>query len=499
MKHRKIIIDATVYTFAIYLIQPITIISSLFVRHALGPYLTGVVSTLSLFVYYASFSHLGVLSAAERDLPYYRGSGDMIRYNRIVSCSFTMTFWSGVLFALGMIVWATISRSSLSKSLFLGALIYALNIIIVLWAAYYITLLRTSKQFVYLSKVQVIIGLVASFGNAISAFLFGFEGLLVSTIFTGLLQAFLLTRFFGSIPSFKLDWLELKRLLLAGIPLLILGLAMTGIKTIDNIMTLRFLGTEALGIYSIALMANNTIFSITNSLSVVLYPRMQEAYGKDSTIKSLISYVIRPSIIMGVLLPLLISVLFFLVPPVIYWLLPRFASGIPSFKLIAILSYFLAMFPMSVNFLVSMNKQLKVVAFLMAAIAITYVLAKTFIDAGWGLEGIAMAIGGGYIFCFISINAHALSYWAKWKEIIRFLWDLSVPLLYSAILFVLLDRYVLQGNKNLIYAFFLGLLKVSIFCLFYVPLFFAMERKTRLISDFIKPLIIRTLHLRLTS
>lgn len=498
MKHKRLFVDATVYTLAGYLVQPLTIVSSLLVKGSIGPYLTGVMGTLNLFLYYASFSHLGVLNAAERDLPFCLGSGDADRFDRIRYSTFTTTLVSALVFASGMAGWALLSRSALDEPLFIGTLVYVVYVVGWSWSAYYITLLRTYQEFVFLSKVQVVVGTVASIGNIVAVILFGFWGLLGMTVAVNLFQVALVTRRVGYISRLQIDWPEFRRLLFVGVPLLIFGLAMTGIKTVDNILVLQLLGTEALGLYSIALLANTAIFSVTNSLSGVLYPRMQKAYGSDPTVRSLSVYVIRPSMIMGILLPFVISALFLGTPAVVYWLLPRFASGILPFKVIAVSTYFFAMFPMSANFLIALNKQLKVVALLFVAIGLVAALGLLFVRLGWGLMGIALAVAGGYVFCFVSINAYALYHWASWREIASFLRDLTIPIAYAAILLIMLDQYSVSVGSGVLPVFGVILAKLIVFSVAYLPLLLWLERKTHLISDIAQPAVEHLLRLAST-
>lgn len=102
MKHKRIFIDATAYTFSGYIVLPLSLISSLFVKKTIGPYLVGVMGTLNLLLFYASFCHLGVLNTAERDLLYCLGRGDTRRFDSISRTTFSLNITSGFLFACGM-------------------------------------------------------------------------------------------------------------------------------------------------------------------------------------------------------------------------------------------------------------------------------------------------------------------------------------------------------------------------------------------------------------
>lgn len=498
MKHKGLVIDAFAYTFAGYLVQPLAIISSLWTKGLIGPYLVGVLATLTLVTSYSGFSNLGMLSAAERDLPVLKGAGNGEGFNRMRDTIFTLTVISGVVFAVLMLAGTLIYRSAIDPALFEGLVVYALLVVLQQWGFYYITLLRTHQEFIFLSKVQVLLAALLSFGNVLAALLFGFRGLLILTVLVAVVQIALLSRHQNQLPALGLEWREVKHLFSVGVPLLAFGLVMTGMRTIDNVMVLRLLGTEALGLYSIALMANGILFALTNSLSGVLYPRMQAAYGRSKTLESLSEYVIRPTLIMGVILPVLMALIFFGVPSAVQAFLPRFIPGLPAFRVIVAVTYFFAMFQMSSAFLIALNKQFRVMLLLGVALVVTTLLSVVFTQLSWGLVGIASAVGVGYILCFVSVNTYAVRHWAGWRQVARFLWDAALPFLYSAVLLIMLEVLLPSERSNLVLAAGLTALKFVLFCLGYIPLLLILERRTGLLADFGYPLL-RSLHGRLVA
>lgn len=469
--------------------MPFSIIESLFVKASLGPYLVGVCATLALFLYYSSISNMGVLSAAALELPYSKGSGEVERLERIRQSAFVFAMGGAFVFILGMMAWAIMSRSKLDEPLFLGLCIYAIYVPVQQWLDYYITLLRTNKEFVFLGKNQAFFGILASINNVVGVMLFGFIGLLTATVVTQLAQATWLARRVGYLPSLQVHWHETRRLVSIGVPLMIYGFAFTAIKTVDNILVVNLLGTNALGLYSLALMGNTLVFSAANAMGGVLTPRRQEAYGRQHTADTLGKYVVRPTLIIGELLPVGIGVFFLSVPTIVHWLLPRFVAGLPAFKLILMGTYFLAGMSISASALASLNKQFKTALIIVAALVLTAVLALVFVRLEWGLEGIALATVLGYAMCFVSIHTYALRHWMGWRQISIFLGNLTLPFVYSALVLYLLDQYRAAWLDGLFMSLGLATLKILLFLVTYFLLIVLMERKTHLIADFIRPMI----------
>lgn len=353
---------------------------------------------------------------------------------------------------------------------------------------FYITLLRANHEFVFLSKCQFAIGLLTSIGNIFAVWLFGFKGFLAVAIIMVLLQVIVLFRHVNYRPSFRISGVETKMLLMSGFPMLILGLSAQGMKTVDNFLVLRLLDIEQLGLYTIALMANTIVFSVTNSISNVLYPSMQEAYGKSGTSDSLRAYVIRPSLIMGGLLPVLIGMLYFLVPMVVHWLIPKFEPGIFAFKIIALSTYFFAMVNMSTGYLISRGKQKNLILINVAMLLLIVGLAATFNIFGWGLKGISLATGIGYFVYFIVVSTYVLRHWADWNQTIIFLKDTSLPFFFSLVLILAIEKFGNFLSVGDTQSFLGSMSQLSMFVVFYIPCILFLEKKTRMLSDFVVPL-----------
>lgn len=488
MKHVLLIKNAAYYTLTSYLVMPVSIVSTILIRQWMDPYIFGVIATLNLFVLYSVFSNLGTLGAAEVKLPYYRGKGDMLEFEKIRSTTFAFTLLSGCMFSIGVAAWVILERTRIDEYLFMGMLVYCVYFVVNQVVCYYITLLRADSEFIFLSKLQLYSGLLTSGGNIFAVWTWGFKGFLAVAIINIFFQGGLLIRHVKYRPLFSLNLEEAKILLIGGLPMLILGLSAQGMKTIDNFLVLEFLGTEQLGFYTIALVANMIIFSVTNSIGNVLYPSMQAAYGRSGSSDSLRLYVIRPTLIVGLFLPIMISSLYFFVPMVVHWIIPKFDPGMFAFKIIVLSTYFFSIVNMSTGYLISINKQKILVIFSVFTLVLIAALAKMSVTFGWGLEGIALATGIGYFVYFSAISIFVLRHWATWKQTMVFLFDTSFPFFYGLGLILVIERFLsalaIANQSN----FPLATFQLMLFLICYSPCFLILERKTRLICDFVSPL-----------
>jgi O-antigen/teichoic acid export membrane protein len=274
-----------------------------------------------------------------------------------------------------------------------------------------------------------------------------------------------------------------------GLPMLTMGLATQGIKTVDNILVLKLLNFNQLGYYTIALTASTIIYSITVSLSSVIYPSMQEAHGRSSNPEVLRGYIIRPTITMGILIPIFIAIMYFLVPTLVQRIIPQFIPGVVPFKIIVVFSYFFAMINMVASYLVVLNKQKMIITIYLCTILLIILISCLLTWAGWGLIGISLATGFGYLVCYAAMTIYVVRHWSAWDQTLVFLRDTMVPFLYEIPILIVIDHFHQPGSRGIIGMLVLDGAKILIFCLLFTPLVFLLEKKSNLMAGIIRPLL----------
>ena len=108
------------------------------------------------------------------------------------------------------------------------------------------------------------------------------------------------------------DKTSLQRLLGTGFPIYIVGLVFFLLTSVDRVVVLGFLGTEQLGIYTLASISMAVLMMVPSLVSNVMYPKLAEHYGATSDISALVPMVKRV-IRLNLLLVLPIAAVFLLV------------------------------------------------------------------------------------------------------------------------------------------------------------------------------------------
>ena len=73
----------------------------------------------------------------------------------------------------------------------------------------------------------------------------------------------------------------MKAMIIGGLPLLLNSLIWTLVQSVDKFVIIGFLGTEALGVYSVPLMGFTTMVLIPQTISQVFYIKISHLYGAN--------------------------------------------------------------------------------------------------------------------------------------------------------------------------------------------------------------------------
>ena len=100
-------------------------LTTFWVLRTLGPDLAGIWTALDLLPGYATYAHLGVLNAAERELPYLLGAGRPRDFDALKDTLRWMTHALGALLSTIVVLGALAYRSRLRHETVVGLLIFA--------------------------------------------------------------------------------------------------------------------------------------------------------------------------------------------------------------------------------------------------------------------------------------------------------------------------------------------------------------------------------------
>ncbi len=418
-KHKEILRQSGLYSFGTQIAQLITLIAAICSRRFLGPAQTGIWATLQILVDYSKYSTLGTMDAVSREIPYRIGKGEIETADKIKNLAATFVFAGSFLMAGALLAFAFITKGRFRPEITYGLMWISGLIILQRLNNLLIALLRCYKRFEIEARLMIVSALV----NAVLVAGFSYYFKIYGFIWAMMLSFVFNIVFVRAQYPFRFKWnfdpVMLKPLVTFGLPLMVLGLGMTLFRSLDKIMIAKFLGFEALGWYSIALMAVSYISNFPISVGIVLLPHFQEKYGLTNNPRDLESYLMKSSRAMALSMPLMLAAVWQIAPYGIEIFLKKFISGIPSMKILTLGMFFMALSQIYYDALVNIKKHLLLFPVLVFSGLSTFLLDFAVIRAGGGIQGVATATTAGLFIYFCLVYALAVFYFSHWKTGLR--------------------------------------------------------------------------------
>lgn len=473
-----------IYTLSNYALMFFSLISSILIRRWLDPYMYGIVATLNIFIAYATFANLGALNAAEIRIPFFRGAGKLDEIKRLEGVAFTFTSISTLVFCSGVAFWAIWEAGSLGPELSQAVILTEISFFGLQIVNFYITILRANHDFIFLSKHFLWIGLIKSVSALVITSILGFWGYIMTINIITILQLGVLISYQGYLPRLQMRLQEAFDLMRIGFPMFLLGLSAVALKTIDSLVVLQLFDIEHMGHYSIAVIASTLMFTTTNSITAVLFPQMNEEYGKIGDEVGLIRFIKTPMLVLSTLLPMACSLMYLASPYVVGIFLPQFSPGLPALRVVSLSSFFLAMIGMNNGYLMSSGKSRQGVVVYGLSVALVAAVSSLILSYGVGLIGVAVATSVGYLFCFILMTWRATKSGFSGKGTLLFIGQCMLPILYASVLVITLEQIFVWALFGYSWMIILPLEIIS-FLLLYTPIFILYEGDINLLKSLI--------------
>ena len=478
---KTIVKDSTIYTFGTVISQVIGIATSIAMRRFLTPEMMGIWTTFLVVLNYSLFAELGIFTALEVKIPYLRGKNINDDIQKIRDTAFTFAAAISFIIILILLAASFILKGKTPDSVVLGIRVISLIIAATFFYNLYVVMLRADKKFFLLTKMVVFNSLVTLLFVASLTYAFKLKGIYFATLFAT--AASLIYIKFSAKYSLKLYFnADLARSLYKiGLPIFVAGLMYTVFLSVDKIMIIRMIGAKELGFYSIAILALTYTQSFPKLFSIVLFPTMQEEFGKSDSRERILSYIKKAIFIMAYALPALLILAYFGIPVLVHYILPKYTLGIDSMKILLFGCFFLSLVPLTQNFILTINKQLVLIPISILAVACSTIINYIIIKIGYGITGVALGTSASYFIYFMVMFFYISLQCEKWRAVMASFLRICFPLIYSLITVIVLEYFMKTGSPIM-----RSVLQICIFYVVYTPVLLYAENKTNIFSKFIK-------------
>ena len=367
---------------------------SLVVAQWVGPDEFGGWNVLNLLRLYGVMVTFGVPNGMNRNVPILRGQGNSDAVGEMLQAS----FWFVLL--VNMIGGGAIALFSLWFPMPYKYPLLWMGFLFGSWQLnqYFQLSLKAQGLFKAMSQQQFIFSVLLPIVALPLAYIWGISGFIVGQAIVALFLCGVMARIVKRPLAFQWNWSVIKALISSGWPIMLAGLVYSLLTTTDRWIIAKFLGIEALGQYTLAILCVSILSLFPSVISQQMYPRMAYLYGKVGKSHALIP-LIKQQTILSVLItwPMLLGV-YFLLPWIVSISMPEYTFGIKPAQYLLL---GLAMIPFSTgfgNFLNTIGKQNYYLMVQIIALILSIVFNTIFVHLGWGLNGIGLGSALAFVF-----------------------------------------------------------------------------------------------------
>ncbi len=353
----------------------------------------GIWATLTLIVTFSSILCFGTVEALLKQVPYYLGERNDAMVKKVDGGVLASVFFSsGVLICISVVFlfykfcfsdsavvhYIQITLITAAVSLFTGFFYYRLT---AFSRFKEVSILNSSRAFITFLFVMALGWKWHLTGIFVGGLCVEITLLALSFILNKRLE-----RPFLLIFNTRLLW----NLIKIGFPITVVWWVYMVMTSIGRIISISMLGKTAAGNYSFGASIVSLLVLIPAVISQVLYPKVNENVGKKASRESISRFVVFPTQIMSMLIPVMLGVLLFLTPFVLKTYFHKYIPGIFSAQILLCGAFFACSIKNGANYLVAIDKQNDVLVYILISLLVTGFVTIAAVKMSYSIQGVAM-------------------------------------------------------------------------------------------------------------
>lgn len=395
--------DMTSFASSTLLRQAIGLVNSLVKPLLLSPENFGIWTVLSVIPTYAGYFDIGSRAGMRIQIPLH--DGDELQQEVCKSSVLFYTLFLHLAVAVGIVLTALFGPFD---RLYSHGLLFVSVLVMTQWHYGYI--LSSEKgyaNFGFVSKLIAFRALLGSALNVLLIWLFDIYGLFVATTLTAVLTVLWAMRV-RPLPVWRhVSFPAFKSAMLQGLPLMLFALSSIVMRTLDRFVIVGMLGTQAVGYYGIAVMAFTFIMIAPGAAQEVVEPRVMSSVGAGRSREALDEFFFSPMLNLAYYFPLVVGLGILATPPMVEYVLPRYAPSVRAAQLLLSGSYFLALAYISRGILIGLGLVYRAVAYILVAAAFNLAVSVGLVKLGFGVAGVSAGSAMSYL-VFLLLILHVI-------------------------------------------------------------------------------------------
>lgn len=401
-----------------FIAMVVSIAGSLVQAQFVSPADLGYFRSFAIATGYLFFLNMGSFNAIHRFYPFYIGKGQKDKALAIVEIGQAWNAAITVLVSLVFLVLALLALLQGDWQATLAWLVQVVTISTVIYGGYLGVTYRTGNDFLLVAKGSVISSVVNLF--TLPLFLvWPYLALVLRSSLGSIVNLVYLHLNRTLRPKLRFNWPEWFGMVRQGVPIFTATYGyITFWAVVQSTLVFTYLGTHALGLWSMTVIFLEAMNKIPQALVAVYMPRVTEMYGRTENISECVALMRKP-ILAGFFGTLIIAIGGAVVMPLVLPLIiPKYIEAIPVMG-IMLFALPLMVLELPNALLVAMNKILEFNIAVYVGLGGFVLLSLLAFWLGWGLNGLALAslvgiaIRTALIFWFIYAESVGIRLWKK--------------------------------------------------------------------------------------
>jgi O-antigen/teichoic acid export membrane protein len=404
---RALLRDIAGFAGSQYFTRFATLIKGFIVAKVLGPEGNGAWQHFILISDYALQAHSGILPGVNKELGHRLGEGDRSRVEATQNTGLGGVLLTAFLSAAGLALYGLVRGEELHSVdryglPLLGFIVFAEQLNFT-----YMAILRVHGQIRLISRMTTFFAITNLLVSVAFLPFLGVQGLLLAWLATRIATTAMMVKRGGLTFRPQLDPAILRRLAVVGFPIFLFQLTRVALRNIDRVLVDTVLTKAQLGIYGMAVTIAGLVHYVAEAIAFVVYPVYLRLYGETRDATALRPHLARPTEFLSLFLPVVLGLGCLLLHLPILWFLPDFVAAIDVFRLLSVSVGLSSLAILPGFYLMAIDRQNWLVPIGMGAALFDYFLGRWMIDQGFGLPGVATAMGLGTFLHSTSVLALA--------------------------------------------------------------------------------------------
>ena len=353
----------------------------------LGPAGYGLWQAVGLALTWAGQFHLGTVNTLNRELPMALAGGDQARQEKLCSQSALAVVALAVPAGALSLVWGAGQGGAEGWVWVLAAPLFVLNA----YHLYLLEVLEGSRRFDLTAKGELLYSALLALLVLPLAPWLGVPGVIAACLLQRAATIYYLHRqgpAWRGLP--RPDWGELRRMVKAGRWFWLATLSTAAYLTVDRLLVLGLLSGYELGLYALAWAATSPLRIWIGSLETAAEPRILALLARKEGAGGAPRRG-RAFLRLTWCFPWCQAMAFFLLPPLIAFVLPRYAGAAPAAQLAALGAYVQMAGVGAASFLLGQNRGRELLRNSLYTAGVSLALSLAAIAAGLGITGVMAA------------------------------------------------------------------------------------------------------------